>query len=369
MNAITQSPSRPRILFVDDSRLMRACATRILGERFDLILAQSAEQAWEILEADASIEALFSDLHMDGKSGFDLLRQVRQSDRPHLADLPVVLITGEEDGETRRKHALMLGATDFISKPFQASELLARASAYAETSQSTKRLRLLEQDHHIDAETGLGNRRYCEERLMQAMSFAHRHQQPLVLMHLRLDGLEALLHDMGEPHAGRALKRIGETLARRIRREDTAFRTSADTFTFLLPATDESGAEQLQQRFLPDLQALGLSPEDDTLAVETGFIIQTPPPLNGRDGAQILEEGLARSARPVTRETGEESSEGESASPTLEQALLMIQRGQGDRLMGHKKALRERMAPLIELLEGAGAGPAARSPGSSPKSH
>jgi len=346
MNTTSPSkPSRPRLLFVDDSRLMRACASQILGEQFDLVLAESAEQAWDLLQTDPHIEALFSDLHMGGSSGFDLLRQVRQAGQPHLVDLPVVLITGEEDGETRRKHALMLGATDFISKPFQASELTARASAYAHSGQSARRLRLLEQAHHIDPETGLGNRRYCEERLMQAMSFAHRHDQPLVLMHLRLDGLTALLDDLGEAHAPRALKRIGETLNRRIRREDTVFRTEADTFTFLLAATDADGAEKLKRRFLPDLDQLGLRSDAEALAVEAGFIIQTPPTINGRDGAQILDDGL--SGRPQPMAAAEADDE---PSLSIEQALRMIKQGEAEDVEPHLQALELQLRPLLEVL-------------------
>ncbi|RFF28418.1 response regulator [Wenzhouxiangella sp. 15181] len=348
MNAATHtspSSSRPRILFVDDSRLMRACATRILGQQFDLVLAESAEQAWELLQTDLRIEALFSDLHMGGKSGLDLLQQIRHAQKPHLVDLPVVLITGEEDGERKRKHALLLGATDFISKPFQASELTARASAYAHSGQSARRLRLLEQDHHIDPETGLGNRRYCEERLMQAMSFAHRHQQALTIMHLRLDGLSALLEELGETHASRALKRIGTTLSRRVRREDTVFRSDSETFSFLLPATDAEGAEMLQERFMPDLDELGLRPAGEVLDVEAGFIIQTPPPPNGRDGAHILEEGLAGRASPVAPGTRREPGLG------IEQALRMIERGQGDRIKPHLASLKVRLHPLLVMLE------------------
>lgn len=346
MNAVTRSKvSRPRILFVDDSRLMRACATRILGQRFDLLLAESAEQAWELLQSDSSIAALFSDLHMDGNSGFDLLQQVRQAEQPNLVDLPVVLITGEEDGETRRKHALMLGATDFISKPFQASELLARAGAYAQTSRSARRLRLLEQAHHIDPETGLGNRRYCEERLMQAMSFAHRHRQPLVLMHLRLDGLSALLEELGEPHAARALERIGDTLNRRIRREDTVFRTERETFSFLLAATDAEGARRLQRRFMPDLNELGLCPHDEALAVEAGFIVQTPPPMNGHDGAKVLEDGLSGQATPAASNDAIPGS-----SPGVEQALRLLERGEDEQVRPHLGALEQRLQPLLDLL-------------------
>ncbi|HSH28171.1 MAG TPA: response regulator [Wenzhouxiangella sp.] len=339
--------SRPRILFVDDSRLMRACATRVLGQEFDLLLASSAEQAWELLQGNPDIAALFTDLHMDGSSGFDLLQQVRQAGHAHLVDLPVVLITGDEDGEARRRHALMLGATDFIAKPFKASELLARASAYARTGCSARRLRLLEQEHHLDPETGLGNRRYCEERLMQAMSFAHRHQQPLVMMHLRLDGLGALLEELGEPHAARALGRIGETLRRRIRREDTVFRTEPESFTFLLAATDAEGAAKLQRRFMPDLDDLGLCPRDEALSVRAGFIIQTPPPMNGHDAAWILDEGLSGRPTPVPSPQLVASD----SVPNLEQALRLLEQGRADRVEPHLQPLARRLEPLLELLD------------------
>ncbi|NBB92621.1 MAG: diguanylate cyclase [Gammaproteobacteria bacterium] len=350
MSAETRNqPTRPRILFVDDSRLMRACAERILGEQFDLLLAESAEEAWELLQADPDIMALFSDLRMAGKSGFDLLEQVRCSEREELADLPVVLITGEEDSEQRRHRALALGATDFIAKPFQASELTARAMAYARTGRSSRRLRLLESEHHIDPATGLGNRRYCEERLLQAMSFAHRHKQPLVLMHLRLEGFSALLEELGETHAERALARIGSTLGERVRREDTVFRTGDETFSFLLPATDPEGARSLQHRFLPDLDALGLCPDNRALPVNAGFIIQTPPPPNGRGAEQIVDEGLSGRVVPIDM-----ARRGRSGPPDVEQALRMLERGEFEQLRPFLPMLRDRLDPLMDLIDPGG---------------
>lgn len=345
----TQSTSRsrrPRLLFVDDSRLMRACAARILSERFELVLAASAEAAWAALGDDDGIETVFTDLHMPGESGFELLERIRTADRPELAELPVVVTTGEEDGEKARRSALARGATDFIAKPFQASELVARAVAYARSGRSTRRLRMIEQAHHVDRETGLGNRRYCEERLIQAMSFARRHCQPLALMHLRLDGLTGLLADLGRPHAERALARIGETLASRIRREDNVFRTGSESFTFLLPATDADGARALERRFMPDLGELGLLPEDEALAVRAGFVVQTAPPLDGRDPADIIEAGLSGQAHAP------DSHSGARSAPDLERALRLIGEGRAGEIEPFRAAIRRRAQPLLEWLGG-----------------
>ncbi len=352
MNAVTHENACPRarILFVDDSRLMRMCARKILGNSYDLLLAESAEEAWRLLQHDDQIQVLFTDLQMPGRSGFELLDQIRNSEASHLAELPVVLVTGAEEREEMRKRALEHGATDFITKPFQASELTARARAHVESGHSRQKLRVLERDHHLDRATGLGNRRYCEQRLTQAISFAARHEQSLTLMHLRLEGLAQLLADLGNPYAERAQQRIGDMLAGCIRREDTVFRTGEESFTFLLPATDRTGAGTLQERFLPDLDALGLSGNGHSLEVTCRFHVQ-PIALNARiDAADILDEGLSGNVGEPAPET-KQPSVPETNSPGIDEALQMIERGESEQLHRHLPHLRKRLAPLLALLK------------------
>ncbi len=349
MSAVTHENTRPRarILFVDDSRLMRMCARKILGNSYDLVLADSAEEAWRLLEQDERIQVLFTDLQMPGRSGFDLLDQVRGSDAPRLAELPVVLITGAEEREEMRTLALERGATDFITKPFQASELTARARAHVDSGHSRRKLRVLERDHHLDRTTGLGNRSYCEQRLSQAISFASRHDQPLTLMHLRLEGLAQLLADLGEPYAERAQRRIGQTLAGSIRKEDTVFRNGEESFTFLLPATDRTGAGTLKERFLPDLDALGLSGSGHSLEVTCQLHVQPIAVDHPVDVAGLLNDGLSGTSGPETA-APEQASKPEP--PAIEEALQMIERGESERLRRHLPQLRERLQPLLSLL-------------------
>ena len=344
-----ENESPARILFVDDSRLMRICAQKILADQFDLVLAETAESAWEILVTDPSVQLLFTDLQMPGKSGYDLLKDIRGSDSLRLSELPVVLVTGSGDHEEKRKEALDLGATDFITKPFHASELMARARAYADSGKSRRRLRQLERSHHLDQDTGLGNRAYCEKRLAQAISFTSRHGQALTLMHLQLQGLEGLLDEMGSEYAGRALKRIGETLGARIRREDTVFRTSTESFTFLLPATNPAGAESLQTRFLPDLDELGLCVSGDILNVSARFIIQPIRLDHTGDAAALLDDGLA--GKVGNEQPAVPAMADGAPALDLEQALRLLKRGETDQIRPHMGQLRQRLQPLLELLE------------------
>jgi two-component system, cell cycle response regulator len=351
MNAVTHENVRPsaRILFVDDSRLMRMCARKILADSYELLLADSAEEAWLILQQDDEIQVLFTDLQMPGKSGFDLLEQIRGSDSPHLAELPVVLVTGAEEREEMRKQALERGATDFITKPFQASELMARATAHVDSGRSRRQLRVLERDHHLDRTTGLGNRRYCEQRLTQAISFASRHGQPLSLMHLRLEGLGQLLADLGEPYAERAQRCIGKTLAASIRREDTVFRTGEECFTFLLPTTDWIGATSLQERFLPDLEKLGLAGNGHSLEVTTQFRVQPIEVDTHADAARLLEDGLS-GRLPEARDASEQVDEATAVVPSLDEALELIEQGEDELVRRHLPSLERRLRPLLALI-------------------
>lgn len=364
MSVATHTQPKPRVLFIDDSRLMRMCARKILGQQFELQLAESAEQGWEILCEDEGIQVVFTDLHMTGKSGYELLRMVRNSDSPRLAELPVVLITGAEDKEDKRSHALTLGATDFITKPFEASELLARASSHADSGQSRRRLRQLESEHHLDPDTGLGNRSYCRQRLTEAMSFARRHDQALSLMHLQLEGLGRLIDDLGPTHGRRAMTNIGRTLKARIRREDTLYRSGRDCFTFILPATDIDGARRLRHRFVPDLESLGMGESAEALDVRVRFSVQEPALDGTLDADAVLREGLAaeleeiepRPARPpsapadTAAEPHARSDPRPGPGPSVDRALELLAEGRSDVVQKQLGALREQLEPLLTLL-------------------
>jgi two-component system, cell cycle response regulator len=283
-----------RILFVDDSKMMRLAGRKILESQYHVVLAACADEASAVLDQNPDIAVIFSDLNMPDRSGYELLQEVRASTNRALRRLAVIIMTGSDNQEQEREAALQAGATDFINKPFRASELLARARTHVASFLATRQLNALRQTHHRDLATGLGNRNYCTLRLEQAMSFARRHRQPLSLLYLHLKGLEQLMDSLGEPYAGNALGKIGRVLNQSIRREDMVFRTGSESFCFMLPATAAAGARVVRDRFIPDLESLGLRVTDYGLNVCRQFAIQEPD-LSGESCAErVLREGLAQ---------------------------------------------------------------------------
>ena len=134
------SGAKARILMVDDSKLMRKAAVKMLGEEFDVVTADDGAQAWQMVGEDQTIQVVFSDLNMPVSDGYELLRRVRASADAGIQTLPLIIVTGAENDEAARMKALDMGATDFITKPFSTTDLVARARAHANNQRITRQL-------------------------------------------------------------------------------------------------------------------------------------------------------------------------------------------------------------------------------------
>jgi len=120
---ITSRVETGRILVVDDEAMMRRLLEKLLKmEGYEVALASSGEQALsELMRGGA--DTVLLDMRMPGMSGLEVCRQIRS--HPRSLHTPVVFITAVNDRELRRK-GMEAGADDFLSKPFDEVELMAR---------------------------------------------------------------------------------------------------------------------------------------------------------------------------------------------------------------------------------------------------
>jgi len=121
------SPAKARVLVVDDQppnvRLLEA----ILAPRgYDVRMATSGEEALAALDAD-DMDLVLLDIVMPGMDGYEVCREIRE--RPGTAYLPVVMVTAS--GDEQKIKALEAGADDFLTKPVNKNELLARVASLA----------------------------------------------------------------------------------------------------------------------------------------------------------------------------------------------------------------------------------------------
>ena len=125
---MSEDESLPRILVVDDSRMVRASIVKHIRGRFDVREEADGEAGWEALLVDPGIELVLTDIGMPRLDGYGLLERIRASRVSRVRELPVVIISGDED-ESARERALGLGANGFVAKGSGSVELLATMSS------------------------------------------------------------------------------------------------------------------------------------------------------------------------------------------------------------------------------------------------
>ena len=114
---------KQRILIADDSEMNRAILTEMLGEEYEILEAENGQQAIEMIEKNSGIDLLLLDIMMPKLDGWQVCRDIRKK-----SNCPIIMITAK--GETFDKVlGLELGADDYVVKPFEAKEIVARIKA------------------------------------------------------------------------------------------------------------------------------------------------------------------------------------------------------------------------------------------------
>ena len=106
---------KPKILIADDSAMNRAILVEMLGDGYDVIEAENGREAVRVLQSAPEIDLLLLDIMMPEMDGFEVLEQMKRYG--WIEDVPVVMISAE-NGSAYVERAYDLGATDFISRPF-----------------------------------------------------------------------------------------------------------------------------------------------------------------------------------------------------------------------------------------------------------
>lgn len=228
-------------LVVDDSAVVRAAVRVALqAQGAEVLEAADAELAITALAARPEVDVVLLDVELPGRDGFDVAPEL-------IACGPsVVFLTGRSWGEDVAL-AFELGAVDYLRKPFDQVELVARVRAAHRLKAAQDELRRLAL---TDALTGTANRRRLTERLDALVSRSRRHGHPLSVLLLDLDGFKQLNDVHGHRVGDAALTAVARTIAGRIRAEDELGRWGGDELLLLLPDTDDASAAVLEAALL-----------------------------------------------------------------------------------------------------------------------
>lgn len=227
--------SKPVILVVDDSKVIRKAAVKMLGDDYVVKEAADGEEGWQLIQQRNDISVVFTDMQMPIMGGMELLKKIRDVDDEHISSIPVIIITGKDDTEELKRDVFDAGATDFITKPFGSIDLLSRAKSYAQLNR--KVVELEKQTAH-DLLTGLLNTASLEEQGDKSLSFACRHLLNISTVYFEIDGFQELFLKNGKTIAQQIIVAVGKRIAKELRTEDIAARVGVAKFAVLLPMTN-----------------------------------------------------------------------------------------------------------------------------------
>ncbi len=295
------------LLVVDDSRLMRVAARKILMNDFNILQAADGEDAWEILQQHPEVSLVMSDLSMPNLDGLGLLKRIRES---RLRELPVIIVTGAEDDDGSKQSALAAGASDFITKPFESVQLLARAKSQVRQKNTREALQQSETEKQqlreisqVDPLTGLANRRAFISHLEENLAYATRHRSELSLIVVRIDKYKVLFLRRGKQVAEKLARKLADVLIEGRRREDTVGLIALDTFGVLLPSASQPGAKRVLAQLNEAIEQLEVDADGVPVPFNVHFGVCTPEIRSGirADEVMAAAEGALSSPAPVAR--------------------------------------------------------------------
>lgn len=337
---------KPRILIVDDSRLVRVKLANVLQDEFDIVEAEDGEEGWETLLADEKIQVALTDAGMPKLDGYGLIERIRAHGEKRVQEVPIIMITAADDEESRQK-ALGIGATDFITKPFEKSQLIARVRAQVKLDQTT---RDLAENATDDPLTGLRSRRYFLMRGQQDLAFTSRHNQDLSVFVLAIDQFEKI---EAANYGNKVISAIATMLKAAIRTEDTLARTGKTQFGIIAPTLAWAQAEQVCNRIREKISSSSIPIDNQKmpLSVSIGLVNL------GVDNAETIEDYLKLAEQYVAQAqaaggnnlVATKKKEAPKKKVSLDATSRIMETGNTDRLTPHLKTIAAQILPLLEL--------------------
>lgn len=350
-----ESPQLARILIVDDSRMVRATIIKHLRSYFDYREEVDGEAGWQALVLDHSIRAVITDQSMPVLDGFGLLARIRNSRLARLRDIPVLMISGDED-ESTRERAKALGVSDFVAKGVGAVELQARLESAIRLADAKQELESNRDLQVQDPVTGLFTRKYIELQAAQALSHASRHASEVSVMVLGFDRLEALRAEAGDELVKQLQVRFARLVGGKIRKEDCLGHFDANWFSVISPGTPELSCQAFGNRLREAIEVANVAAHGQRLALSVSIGVANSPTDPVASAGALLE--LAAERLKLAMQAGGNRVVGTSnrtaadrPAPTVAHALDLLRSGHPEVVRPHAGALAMKLMPLLVLLQ------------------
>ncbi|MCC6426309.1 MAG: diguanylate cyclase [Phycisphaerales bacterium] len=233
---------KPLVLVIDDSldvhRLLRA---RLRTEEIEFREATDGAGGVKIAEEHQPTVILL-DLDMPGMDGFEVLRVLKEN--PRTLQVPVIVLSGLQSSQDKVT-AFDLGAVDYVTKPFDLTELRVRVRAAVKMQ---RLIRMLANKAQIDGLTGLWNRIFFNTRMAEELGRLSRREGNLALAVLDIDNFKSVNDTYGHPAGDAVIQGLAKLLVKECRHTDSVCRYGGEEFGIIMPDTSCTDAKNVAER-------------------------------------------------------------------------------------------------------------------------
>ena len=265
------------ITIAEDAEINIEILLDVLGDDFDVRIAKDGEQALESIRKNPP-DLVLLDIIMPKLDGIAVCQQLKTD--PETRDIPIIFLTSKTD------HASILegfdaGAVDYILKPFNRAELLARVRTHLELRQARKKLEYLV--IHDDL-TGLYNTRYLYKALNRTI-VDHRATGSLFsLLFMDIDNFKHVVDSYGHLNGSAAIREVAQLISASIPARAFGVAYGGDEYVVVLPGHDKEEAIEVAESIRAGMhETIFLKAEGCNINLTTSCGIATFP----EDGADV----------------------------------------------------------------------------------
>ncbi len=279
-----------RILIVDDSRLIAHVAKTILTKQgHEVILAQDGLAGLQAAKSEHP-DLILLDLIMPVMDGYQVCQGLKEEDS--TKEIPIIMLTSKAEPADKVK-GLELGALDYVVKPFDEGELIARVNIQLRLKQLYEVLqeknRQLRELANRDGLTGLYNHRYFHEQLSKDFLRARRYHESLSCILLDIDYFKKFNDTYGHQTGDIVLSTLGQVIRDSIRDSDFAARYGGEEFALVLYHADRPTAINVAERLRQMVEHCEVRDKDHVLHVTISLGVATFPHEQISNPKQIVE--------------------------------------------------------------------------------
>lgn len=249
------------LLLSPDKLLVNELSAKLGNVGFDVLAANDTATTLKLIEV-VTPSVILLDLSMDSPNGNDLLTLFKS--KVNLINTPLIVLSSNTDSDTK-VYAFLQGASDFVGKPIQFRELLARINNQikvhnklkeleGKNRELTKRNTVLEQLAITDSLTELYNKGYILQRLESEMIRSARYNEPISLIIIDLDYFKKINDSFGHVAGDNILRKLAKILVASVRDVDIVARYGGEEFIVVCPNTSIGGTAILAERIRENVQ-------------------------------------------------------------------------------------------------------------------